>query len=272
MKKKLFLAILIFSFLLPLSIKAGGLVPCGGPGESPCTLCDLFVMFQRWMNGLLFIVIPPMAILMIAIGGLMLVLAHTSPGGGAPETIKKAKTLFKTVIIGLILVYGAWIFVNTFFQFIGINKVNEFRLLPQNWWKIDCDGSGSSNGGPDPNPGPAPDPEDYICPIAQIAGLGCTGNANCSGGSCTENTIINCPGDVCTCKSNGHFSCTPRYACRQSGLPSNCNVADINKDNCQDKPGFTCCNGTTCMVGAGIDCGNFLYTCDSDGSWSAIAK
>ena len=131
MKKKLFLAILIFTFLIPLSIKAGGLVPCGGPGEKPCTLCDLFVMFQRYVNGLLFIVIPPMAILMIAIGGFMLVLAHTSPGGGAPETIKKAKTLFKTVIIGLILIYGAWIFVNTFLQFIGINKSNVFKDLPK---------------------------------------------------------------------------------------------------------------------------------------------
>ena len=80
-----------------------------------------------------------MAVLFIVIGGFMYVLAFLNPqeafGGGQPSLINKAKTLFASVMIGLILVYGSWIIVNAFFMIIG---VAEWTGLEQGWWHINC--------------------------------------------------------------------------------------------------------------------------------------
>ena len=120
----------------------GGLVPCGrncddaetlGCECEPCTLCHFFVMVDNIIDFLLFRIVPVLAALMIAVGGVMYIVAF-----GKPEMISRAKSLFTAVVIGLLIIYGAWVFINTFLMFIGINEVNEFRTLPQDWWKIPC--------------------------------------------------------------------------------------------------------------------------------------
>lgn len=144
-KFSLFL-IFVGSVFVPLISLANGLVPCGpGTSKPVCELCDFFVMFDRWIDRILFIVIPPVAILMIAIGGFMYIIAYLSPaellpGGtkGGPKMFSQAKRLLTSVVFGLLIIYGAWLIINTFFQVVGINKFNEFRTLPQNWWIIEC--------------------------------------------------------------------------------------------------------------------------------------
>ena len=111
-----------------------GLVPCGTPG-CPCTFCDIFVMFDRIVDFILFRIIPPVAALMLAIGGFLYILAFANPEGAGPERLSKAKTLFKAVMIGLLIVYAAWIIVNTFFMMIG---VNDWTGLREGWWTIEC--------------------------------------------------------------------------------------------------------------------------------------
>ncbi|MDD5606729.1 MAG: hypothetical protein PHN37_02605 [Candidatus Pacebacteria bacterium] len=130
--KKLFLLILIV--LLPVFVSAG-LVPCGGPGQDPCNICHLFVLANNIVRFLLFNLLPILIPLMIVAGGVVLIIAYVDPSKG-PENIQKARAIFKTVIIGTILVYTAWIIVNLFFQVLGIIEWRGFNR--DGWWHIEC--------------------------------------------------------------------------------------------------------------------------------------
>lgn len=146
MKKLLFLLFIGFS-LMPILVAARsgcpteGLVPCGTPG-CPCQFCDFFVMFDRIIDFLLFIIVPSLAALMIAIGGFMYIFAHVAPaeaisGGskGGPQMLSQAKKLFTSVAFGLLIIYGAWLIVNTFFMMIGVQS---WTGLEGGWWQINC--------------------------------------------------------------------------------------------------------------------------------------
>ena len=272
MKKNLFLAILIFSFLLPLSIKAGGLVPCGGPGEDVCTLCHLFVMFQGWVNAILFIVIPPMAILMIAIGGFMLLISHaggvisTGEGKkGGPALVAQAKKLFTSVAIGLLLVYGAWIIVNTFLGWIGINQSNDFKGLPQNWWKIDCDGSGSSSLNPT---NPIKPQTSKKCPISTPSGgnNSCDQdqvNQNCKDGYCAQSNI-NCIATVGTSRTIRRYTCYPDQGWFQQGSGECIKPTSMNGQACETDYVDQRCSSIACPPLMLVVCGNTAYRCSTD--------
>ncbi|MBA4320262.1 MAG: hypothetical protein C0412_17845 [Flavobacterium sp.] len=127
----IFLFFLLFS-LIPNKSQAAGLVPCGGEGENPCTLCDFFVLLDRVID---FFILPPygivfiIAVLMMLVGGIMFYF-----GGFDPGTLQKAQNLFKNVVIGLIIIYGAWLFINFFFQVIGVNEWTGLKT----WWQINC--------------------------------------------------------------------------------------------------------------------------------------
>ncbi|MBZ9578131.1 hypothetical protein KJA13_03880 [Patescibacteria group bacterium] len=138
--KKIFLVaffiIFLFSFVTPVY---SGLVPCGlsvddpdQPGDQtvPCELCHLFVMFDRWVDSLLIIFVPITAALMIAIGGVMYIISQ-----GKPEMLSKAKSLFTAVVIGLVIIYGAWVIVNTFLTIIGTTV---WQGPGQGWWIFPC--------------------------------------------------------------------------------------------------------------------------------------
>lgn len=129
MKKIVSIAFLSLFFLIFNSVQAAGLVPCGGPGEDSCTLCHLFVMFDRIIDFLLFRIVPVLAALMIAIGGGMYIISR-----GDPEMLGRAKKLFTTVVIGLVIIYGAWVIVNTFLTIIGVANWTGLKT----WWEIPC--------------------------------------------------------------------------------------------------------------------------------------
>jgi hypothetical protein len=123
--------------------KKGGLVPCGRACDDPttsadetkaCELCDIFVMLERIINFLLFTIVPILAVLMIAIGGIMYVISGTNMAGGA-GLVSKAKSLFMGVIIGLFITYGAWVIVSMILSSIG---VADWTGLQNGWWKINC--------------------------------------------------------------------------------------------------------------------------------------
>lgn len=123
----------------------GGLVPCGRscddpntepPGNcecEPCTLCHFFVMIEKWINRILFILVPSLAALMIAIGGGMYVIAR-----GDPEMLSRAKKLFGSVVVGMIIIYGAWLIINLFFTVIGFSEFGLGLTGPDKWFKINC--------------------------------------------------------------------------------------------------------------------------------------
>lgn len=142
--------ILLIGLILPLISSAAGLVPCGrtDPGATakerkPCQFCHLFVLFKNIVNFLLIPdkdlnnnvpLVPVIALLMIVIAGAMYILAYVETIGN-PEWIKQAKSLLWSVVIGLIIIYGAWVIVNLFFEIIGISETKDWTDL-KTWWKI----------------------------------------------------------------------------------------------------------------------------------------
>jgi len=145
--KKNFL--LIFFFLLFISLLTqevnAGLVPCGLMEDDPnlpgdqtraCTLCDLFALFVNVVNFIFVDVVPPLAALMVAIAGFFFGFSYLNPAGGGPETINQAKKILTSVAVALLIVYGAWLLVNTFFIFIG---VAEWTNLKGGWFQINCE-------------------------------------------------------------------------------------------------------------------------------------
>lgn len=151
--KKILLIIVLGNFLLfPITILAGtylmedgtevifkGLVPCGkfqaGEGESPqvtmsCQFCHIFVLFKNIIDFLLSVIVPPLAILMVVIGGFTYMFA-----GGNPKLIIQAKSILQSTGIALLIIYGAWAIVNTFLWMIG---VNDWTGLTEGWFIIDC--------------------------------------------------------------------------------------------------------------------------------------
>jgi len=113
-----------------------GLVPCGGQ-DCPCQFCHFFIMFDNIFNFVLFRIVPIVAALLIAIAGFMFIFGYADQQGA---TINKAKELFKAIIIGMVIIYCAWLIVHTFFFFIG-----EDLGLTGTWFKFQCSSSGPTN-------------------------------------------------------------------------------------------------------------------------------
>jgi len=129
--------------------KPGGLVPCGRSCDDPdtdsicecepCTLCDFFVMLDRMIDFALLKIVPSLAALMIAIGGGMYILSF-----GDPEKLSQVKKLFTSIVIGILIIYGAFLIIGIFLSLIGLasGPVN-WHDFYQSWWKdgifrIDC--------------------------------------------------------------------------------------------------------------------------------------
>jgi cation transport ATPase len=129
-KIKKFLAILIS---IPLVLSAEGLIPCKGTKENPCTACDLFVLFRNVLNFLLFTIVPLLAAIIIAWGAFRALLGMAQ---GKVEEWKKGKDVLIAVIIGLVIIYSAWLLVGLFLTTIGVTSIDGWN--PQNWFKINC--------------------------------------------------------------------------------------------------------------------------------------
>jgi hypothetical protein len=95
----------------------------------PCTLCHFFILFKNIIDFVLFRIVPPVAVLMLVIGGVMFFAAGTNP-----SNLERARQLITNVVMGLVIIFIAWIIINTFLMFIG---VQEWTGL-QTWWNIDC--------------------------------------------------------------------------------------------------------------------------------------
>jgi len=142
--RKIFLATLLILFLIPGLTRAiceGPLVPCGRDlndngkidPEEQCQFCHLFVLFNNVVDYLLTCLAPIIAVLMLVIGGFYFLIA-----GPSPARVGRAKSIVTTAIIGITIIMISWVFINTFFTYIGIAKWTGLGT----WWEIDCSGGG----------------------------------------------------------------------------------------------------------------------------------
>ncbi len=128
--KIIFVALFIVGLFWASHASAQGLVPCGrreaadpeyriGGQEIdvtvPCTLCHFFILIARLIHFILFDLVPPLALLMLVIGGGMFMISS-----GNPQTITTAKKMIGSVFIGLIVIYGAYFFIGVLLRTIGL--------------------------------------------------------------------------------------------------------------------------------------------------------
>ena len=142
--KQIFLLFFLFLFLF-LSFNQvqaqAGLVPCGndtnGNGKidlsETCTFCDFFKLFKNIIDLVLFRLVPAIAALMLTIGGAKFLFS-----GGNPSAMTEGKEIMTSVLIGLFLVYVAWLIVSIFLTFIGLSAFGLSLAGPDKWFTIKC--------------------------------------------------------------------------------------------------------------------------------------
>ena len=167
MKKLLLFASMaaILSFAtVPTQTEAAGILPCGidngrgggadniagdnkiGSGEA-CGFCDIFQLANNAIvfflfpapdlnNG--FAVVPLLATFFLVLGGFYILIA-----AGRPNLQERGKTIVTAVVIGLLIVYTAWVLLNTVLTSFGVAKWTGFVDNPdtaaqEGWWQIQC--------------------------------------------------------------------------------------------------------------------------------------
>jgi hypothetical protein len=140
---KICLLIVFFLFLGNEALAAAGcnseIVPCKGTDTDPCSLCKMFQLVNNIIMFVMTCLAPIVATLMIAIGGLYLLTSRGDPGA-----YTKAKDRIQASVAGLVIMFVAWIFLNTFFTYIGVQGWTGLRDDPDtatvegNWWQVEC--------------------------------------------------------------------------------------------------------------------------------------
>jgi len=135
--KKILLISLVLIIFLPGLVQAG-LVPCGSAADDPttpnidesqpCGFCHIFALIDNVLDFVLFKILLPVAALMLIIGGFFLLIA-----GGNPEQFSRAKSILTAAVIGLVIIFAAFIFIGTFLKYIGLAKWT--TDIYHNWWE-----------------------------------------------------------------------------------------------------------------------------------------
>ncbi len=189
--KKLLLILLLSLFFLPglTNAQTTGLVPCGPEKGIPCQICHLFVLLENVIDFLLvprsdlnnnIAIVPIVGVLMLVIGGIMFFAA-----AGNPNQLEKAKSIIRTVIIGFLIVYGSWIFVNSFLVGIGVSYWDDFG---GRWFAINCPIVAVTNGNDNNDTPPTPGDNVVLHVESNLQDVSITSNTPNTGGL-TDYTI-----------------------------------------------------------------------------------
>lgn len=131
-----FTLLCVFSFATPSltsAAESGGLVPCNGvksgtdtrgTPDKECTFTELIALFNLIINFLLFKLAAPLAVLAFVYAGFLYITAAGDTG-----KIAKAHDIFKNVLIGLILAFGAFLIVTAILK--GLDTDSDFYKILQ---------------------------------------------------------------------------------------------------------------------------------------------
>ena len=109
------LALILFSlasFQTPVASAHGripnNLVPCGGPDQEPCTICDLWHLSDHLINFIIFALMGPLVILALVWGGFTYLTSN-----GDPKKVSQGTSMITGAVIGLVISLAAWLIVDT---------------------------------------------------------------------------------------------------------------------------------------------------------------
>ena len=114
----IFAALILFSvFSVVDANNHTGLIPCDGSAENPCGICQLFELVSIIVNFITYKIAAPLATIMLIYGGVMLIIS-----GGSEERKKKGLNAIWAAVWGLVIVFGAWLIVNTIINSLASNE------------------------------------------------------------------------------------------------------------------------------------------------------
>jgi hypothetical protein len=122
-----FLAPTISTLTAPADTQsAAGLLPCGtsefrGKGDTKnefCQICHIFILIQNSLKLLWFFVVAPVAAILFLYAGLLLITASASAA-----LYQKGKTIITSTIIGLFIIFFAWILIDTVMKLLVYNDI-----------------------------------------------------------------------------------------------------------------------------------------------------
>lgn len=96
-------AVMVYLFVVPFTVSAATLVPCGGPGEDPCQTCHVVTLVNNVVAWLVMI-LGTIAAILIIVAGVRLVTS-----GGNTSAMEQAKSSMTNLIIGYLIVLSAWL-------------------------------------------------------------------------------------------------------------------------------------------------------------------
>lgn len=116
--------------VVPGETEGNGIVACGRPGQSMCTLCDLIAGLNNVIQYLMKISIG-VALLAMTIGGVMYVVSAGDSG-----LIDKAKGAIKNASIGFVIIFAAYLIVDTTINYLGTSDGMGIKVT--SWGKFEC--------------------------------------------------------------------------------------------------------------------------------------
>ena len=112
------ISFVVFSILiLPAVSAAAGLVPCDNSAGNPCNFNQLMNLVNIVIHFVLFYMVIPIVAIMFAYAGFEMITA----GGESAHARTKAKKIFFTAVVGLIIAMAAWLIVRTVLSILGYN-------------------------------------------------------------------------------------------------------------------------------------------------------
>jgi len=112
MIKKHLRVLIIIIFLIGLaginSAWAAPIVPCGTSTTPDCKLCHLWLLASNVINFISFTLAIPIAILLFVSAGVLFLISS-----GNENRIALAKSIFTNTIIGIVIIFLAWLIVDT---------------------------------------------------------------------------------------------------------------------------------------------------------------
>lgn len=133
---KLFLTIVLVLTIATVALPAsaalftkctGELIP--GTTERQCTFCDLFATGQNILNSLIGFAVAAAGI-GIVIGGFYIMIS-----GGNEELYKRGMNALRAGVIGLIVVFSAYVIVNAIINAVAPGAA---KVFPWPWNKVRC--------------------------------------------------------------------------------------------------------------------------------------
>ncbi len=127
MKKTFLIIFSVFSILFfpTFQVRAiceGSIVPCGGTAGPECNFCHIFELTSNILNFILTCIAPIVASLMIIMGGFLLLVS-----GNSPEGLAQGKTIATAAIVGLLIIFIAYMSLNTLLASMGVAEWTGLR-------------------------------------------------------------------------------------------------------------------------------------------------